>query len=180
MSLVAPFDILSESHENELGVGQRLIGELTGTFSRGGSLPIIRLDHGRISFGTAHWGFSRPAQPIEYLRQCSGQSLGYPALIPACSIDIEAGGTTIRLTSATSEHLYIGTMYFQAGRGAQISAVPLVKESGPDVAPYSKLQPLLIPVRALPRSGLLDFISPHGAPHLRRPSAAGTLNIQLL
>jgi hypothetical protein len=150
-----------------------------GSYGKGDYIPIVRLDHGGISFEVAHWGVGGPGQAVEYFRECSGQSLGYPALIPASFVEIMGRGDAVRLTDYDGKNLYLAAMYFQSSRGAPISVVPLIRGAGPDIAPYSDLQPLLIPIQALPRSGIRAFIDPQdGAPHLRRASLAGTIKIE--
>jgi hypothetical protein len=151
-----------------------------GCFGPGDVVPIVRSDL-RITFETARWGLGKQSIPVEYYRRCSGQSLGYPALIPASSIELtDRAGRTVRLTDTKGENLYVGCQYFQVSRGSPISVAPLVREAGPDIVPYSDLQPLLLPIRMFPRSGILAFIDPQdGAMHLRRASLGGAIAVAI-
>jgi hypothetical protein len=152
-----------------------------GSYGPGDVVPIVRSDL-RITFELAHWGYGRQDRPMEYFGRCTGQRLGYPALIPASSIDvIDRAGQPVRFTGAKGENLYVGCQYFQVSRGAPISVVPLFREAGPDIAPYSDLQPLLLPIHTPLKSGILAFIDPQdGAMHLRRSSPAGTIKMETL
>lgn len=144
----------------------------------GNLVPVIRADHGRALASVGRWGRIPQDGATEYFRRCTGQSLGYPGLIPATEIILETESDPISIKLRDPGRMYIGCMYFQPARGALIHVVPLYLAAGPDIADYSVFQPLLIPVNALPRPGIWDFISPYGARHLRKPSEAGTLLVE--
>lgn len=150
---------------------------IIGAYRPGTTVPIVLTANGRSCFDFGDWGFSKSGEQLEYFRKCVGQSLGYPALIPASSIELSLPNRTLRVTSACEERLYVGATYFQVGTGARISVVPLYVDAGPDLSPFTRWQPLLIPIHSIPRSGILDFISEQGAAHLRRPSARNSLAV---
>jgi hypothetical protein len=141
----------------------------------GDFVPVIRADHGQAVVSVAHWGRRQAIGVQEYFRPCSGQTLGYPCLIPTKEVLLTSGREPLSLRMRDRVRMYIGCMYFQPGRGAPIDVVPLFLPAGPDVSGSGDFQPLLIPVSALPRPGIWDFITPYGAPHLRKPLPEGSL-----
>jgi hypothetical protein len=153
---------------------------LPGSFGPTDALPIARADNGRIVFEAAAWGHGRQDASTQYWERCAGQSLGYPGLIPASSLEISSFAGHFRVSSLAESNLYVACRYVQDRRGAPIRAVILAKKAGTDMAPICSWEPLLIPVHALPNPGVLDFLSPQGAPHLRRSSPVGSLRIELL
>jgi hypothetical protein len=179
---------LDEFSKDFLATGPDTVSIAPGTvFTAPASLgpnamvPLIRAAHGRALFERGKWGHHRADGPVEHFRRCTGQSLGYPCLIPASAIDLTGRGGTVRVTDPDGGNLYVGAIYFQQAPGASISVVPLYCEAGPDIAPYSPWQPLLMPVSALPRSGVLAFLDPQdGALHLRRGSPRQSLAVGVL
>jgi hypothetical protein len=153
---------------------------MNGNFGAGpnSAVPIIRADHGRALLSVAHWGRNHPISPPEYFRLCVGQTLGYPGLIPATEVITKTELGPISVRPRERGHMYIGCIYFQASWGAPIDVVPLFLPAGPDISGHADFQPLLIPVDVLPRPGIWDFISPSGAPHLRKPLREGSLIVQ--
>lgn len=152
---------------------------LGGVYGPDGIVPIIKPAYGRFSFETAKWGYRR-GDGVKHFELCTGQTLGYPVLVPATSIEIEDRDGPVRLTDAHGGILYVGCMGFEPPTHATTYFIPLVLEAGPDIEPYSDWQPLLIPVQAIPKPGVEAFLSSEGAGHLRKPSDAGSISVEPL
>jgi len=87
-------------------------------FLSGDRVPLIYMRRGSAHFGSARWGIEDRygANPMS-VQKAEGRSLGYPALIPATSIDMalepqDAGEhKALRLRPVFGETLYIGCTY---------------------------------------------------------------------
>lgn len=146
----------------------------------GKRLPIVRAMHGYAAIEGATYGRAYRNGDFEILRFCRGQTLGYPCCIPVSSLVIEVGGRCIEVRDSMDGNLWVAAVYHVVTEGSAISVVPLLTEAGPDLQSLGSVQPIIIPVDAIPRPGIWDFTSPYGAFHLRRPSPEGTLAVQEL
>lgn len=156
-------------------------------FLSGDKVPVIYMRRGSVHFGSAKWGIEDRygANPIS-VQKAERRSLGYPALIPATSIDMalepqDAGKPeALRLRPAFGETLYIGCTYRGNPAGDAETVAPLVCGAGDDIAPYADWQPLLIRIAGAPRQGHFDFLLRRDHGRLQVPSESRTVKTEVI
>jgi hypothetical protein len=156
-------------------------------FLSGDRVPLIYMRRGSAHFGSAKWGIEDRygANPMS-VQKAEGRSLGYPALIPATSIDMalerqDAGKPkALRLRPVFGETLYIGCTYRGNSAGDAETVAPLVCGAGADIAPYADWQPLLIQIAGAPRQSHFDFLMRRGNGRLQGPSESRTIETQVI
>jgi hypothetical protein len=133
--------------------------------SFGSPLPLIYMRCGVVTFDIGTWGGNN-SSPEAMFHQAARRMLGYPALIPATSIDLGPAMMVegselfgVRLRAKYGGKLYLAATFTPGQYGQAKIARPIVCRPSRALAGYLSWQPLLIAMTKVPTDGNFAFIS---------------------
>jgi hypothetical protein len=128
----------------------------------GSKVPVVHARSGYVEFGVAEWGLPITAGELELFRKAERRSIGWPGLIPASFIematttaDAKGRSTLLRIGPHT---MFIGCVVYPDQLGRARYVVPLIREAGRYVAPYTDWEMLLVPIFSSPEPNNFRFI----------------------
>ena len=154
----------------------------------GSYVPFVYGRSGYVQFSVAKWEPEKPTgKNTDHFRSAEPRSLGFPGMIPASFIDLaldpedgEDDAIAVRLRSAVGDALFIGCRFAPNDLNNAVTLTVLVSEPGPDIAPYTDWQPVIIPVSFMPTTANSDFIFRRDHGRLQVPSPWGSLKVEKL